>query len=476
MFGHTLLRLDPKDEEENTTWLSMAVNFGANIQNSDNSISFAFKGLAGGYSGNFIVNPYYTKIKEYNRQENRDIWEYPLNLSPDETERMVRHLWELKGINFDYYFFDENCSYRLLELLEVARPSLKLTEQFGLTAIPVDTVRSIDQADLITDIHYRPSQATRIRFLLKRLSRSEQNLVLQLSQNAELIKSTDFKQLSPDKKNIVLDAAYRYLRFQQNDNGRTEDNAKNSFLILQAVNAIDNFQSAKVSFTDQQKPEKGHLSKRIRIAAGSDNIKGSDNLAYTELQFRMSFHSLEDNLNGFLEGAQINIVSFALRANKEDVQLQQLDLIDIFSLSPRNQFFQPLSWRVYTGLEQQWINGADHLTAHVTAGAGATYEPWSRGYFYAMATTRLESNSQFSKMIEPALGYSSGLLQHFSSGTSHLVFSGEYFLNDEYRQRIQFTHNIQLARNHSLLLKITRQRQRNTEFTDAQLSYQYFFH
>jgi len=121
MFGHTLLRLD-NSQSSKSEWLSFAVNFGADINNDDNSLIYAYRGLAGGYPGIFITEPYFKKIQEYNRIEHRDIWEYKLNLSPQETQIMIDHLWELKTINFDYYFFDENCSYRLLELLEVARP------------------------------------------------------------------------------------------------------------------------------------------------------------------------------------------------------------------------------------------------------------------------------------------------------------------------------------------------------------------
>jgi len=489
MFGHTLLRIDPADDTSNSSWLSMAVNFGANIQASDNSIAFAIKGLAGGYSGTFIVTPYFKKIKEYNREENRDIWEYPLNLTPQETERMVLHLWELKDINFDYYFFDENCSYRLLELLEVARPSLTLTQQFGLTAIPIDTVRSIDQAGLITGTLYRPSQATNINHLLEQLTNSQKSLVLQIARDADTINTDTFKHIDPAKQSIMLDAAYRYLRFQQNDEGRTESNAKNSFALLQAINKVPDFKSPEASYSAHQKPEKGHLSKRLDIIAGNNRVKNKasneeTNREYAQLQFRMSFHSLDDNIDGFLEGAQINIGSISARAYKDEVQLQQLDFIDIFSLSPRNAFFQPLSWRVYTGLEQQFINGREHLTGHVTAGAGVAYTPWSRGYFYALATTRFESNSQFSRALEPALGYSTGLLQHFSFGTTQFEFSGEAFLNNEIRQRLKLIHNVPLGRNHSLQFHLNFQRQRNSqspsqshfETSDAQLSYRYFYH
>lgn len=144
MFGHTLLRIDQADvTSNNTALLSYALNFGAYIEGMDNSILYAWKGLMGGYPGLFALVPYREKLAEYSRLENRDLWEYKLNLTPEETGRMVEHVWELKQVRFDYYFFDENCSFRLLELMEIARPGIELTEQFPLTAIPTDTVRAV---------------------------------------------------------------------------------------------------------------------------------------------------------------------------------------------------------------------------------------------------------------------------------------------------------------------------------------------
>lgn len=146
MFGHTLLRIDQADvTSNNTALLSYALNFGAYIEGMDNSILYAWKGLMGGYPGLFALVPYREKLAEYSRLENRDLWEYKLNLTPEETGRMVEHVWELKQVRFDYYFFDENCSFRLLELMEIARPGIELTEQFPLTAIPTDTVRAVEE-------------------------------------------------------------------------------------------------------------------------------------------------------------------------------------------------------------------------------------------------------------------------------------------------------------------------------------------
>src|SRR5690606_25053901 len=124
----------------------------------DNSILYAWKGLAGGYPGQFALLPYREKLSEYSSLENRDLWEYRLDLTPAETGRMIEHVWELRQIRFDYFFFDENCSYRLLELLGTARPGLKLIDQFPLPAIPADTVRAVKDAGLVQKVNYRPSR------------------------------------------------------------------------------------------------------------------------------------------------------------------------------------------------------------------------------------------------------------------------------------------------------------------------------
>jgi len=97
---------------------------------------------------------------------------------------MFLHLWELRDIYSDYYFFDENCSFHLLFLLDAARPSLDLTADLPLWVLPIDTVRWVDRAGLIDGADYRPSLATSLdqggaklspeeNLLAKRLVRGE---------------------------------------------------------------------------------------------------------------------------------------------------------------------------------------------------------------------------------------------------------------------------------------------------------------
>ena len=470
MFGHTLLRLDKSKSENSSDWLSMAVNFGANVSNQDNSLFFAFKGLSGGYPGFFIVEPYFNKIKEYNQKEKRDIWEYPLNLSPEETNRMVEHLWELKNIEFDYYFFDENCSYRLLELLEVARPGIDLTSEYGLSVIPVDTIRSIKAAGLIESSFYRPSQVTVLENLVEQIPPKYQKYIRSLSADTAILKTAEFKKISEADKKLIINTAYKYLRYLTTGEERDEKSAATSYQLLSALSELS-AKDAGALPTQPSHPENGHNSKRVSVSLGKENKN-----QYAELGMRLAFHSFEDNQEGFLQGAQINMGNIQLRAfENESLKLQRFDVIDIFSLTPRTELFDPLSWKVYTGLERQLTNGKDRLVAHVTGGAGVAYEPLDNMLVYVLLTARLERNKGFENIYEHAVGLNSGLLYHFASSTARFELSGEEFANDEYRHRAIYSQNFSLSQNDSIRLSWSREQQDTIHYSEFNVAYQHYF-
>ncbi|MCF6241518.1 MAG: DUF4105 domain-containing protein [Bacteroidales bacterium] len=471
MFGHTLLRLDNASSSK-SEWLSFAVNFGADINNDDNSLIYAYRGLAGGYPGIFITEPYFKKIQEYNRIEHRDIWEYKLNLSPEETQTMIDHLWELKTINFDYYFFDENCSYRLLELLEVARPDVELTDEFILTAIPVDTVRAIKNAKLIKSVSYRPARASRIQYTLTTMDQQQRTLVLKLAEDINILQSDDFASLPTKEQKQIVDLAYKYLRYQKTKQARDPASAKRSHRLLQKLNDYPVEIDISNTMPVPSAPEEGHKSKRATLALGQRL-----NNNYAELGFKMAFHDLEDNKEGFLQGAQINIGSIKIRAEDNvGLRLYQLDFVDIFSLTPRDDFFNPLSWKINTGFERQLTKDKDQLVYQLSGGAGGTWQIIKNHQFYALATGRLEINKQLKNFFEPAIGFNTGFLSHFKNTTAHLEFSGEQLQENIYRLRVQYTQNYSISTNHSIKLFAKHQWQDNgIEFSDINLNYQYYF-
>ena len=163
MFGHTFLRVDAKGQTPQTRILAYTINYAAQLPPNAGP-EYAVKGVFGAYQGYFSTIPYYLKVQEYRDIENRDIWEYRLNLSPLQVKRLLMHAWELGNSYFDYFFFGENCAYHILSLVEAAEPSAHLLDHFPVYTIPVDTVRWIqDSTGLIGEVVARPSRSTLVR-------------------------------------------------------------------------------------------------------------------------------------------------------------------------------------------------------------------------------------------------------------------------------------------------------------------------
>ena len=452
MFGHTLLRIDQADvQSNNTALLSYAINFGAYIEGSDNSILYAWKGLMGGYPGLFALVPYQEKLSEYRSLENRDLWEYRLNLTQAETARMVEHVWELKQIKFDYFFFDENCSYRLLELLQVARPSLRLTEQFPLTAIPTDTVKAVKEAGLVESIQYRPSRERELLSRAAPLTDEEQQWVLKVSADQKQLQAPTFKAQPRDRQALIIDAAYRLERYRANGQERDPARAQRSFELLRAINQNP---APELDIPQPGLPEDGHESRTWQAGLGTRGDK-----AFGEYGLRMAYHDLNDNAESFPLGAQIEILQLKLRQYEgNDWQLQQLDLATIRSLTPRNELLQPLSWQVTGGLERVPGKHDDEtLVSHVNGGGGGTWQLGDDLLGFALGTVRVEHNNDFAGFIAPAAGFNTGLLWKNPLGNFSLEAKGDYFTNGEVRRGLSLNQQWELSRNLGLRLSAQRE-------------------
>ncbi|WP_061288274.1 Lnb N-terminal periplasmic domain-containing protein [Azotobacter vinelandii] len=454
MFGHTLLRIDPPGiDSQGSPLLSYALNFGAYIEGSDNSILYAWKGLMGGYPGLFALLPYREKLAEYSRLENRDLWEYRLNLSAEETGRMVEHVWELRQIQFDYYFFDENCSYRLLELLEIARPGLELTDRFPLTAIPADTVRAVEQAGLIERSAYRPSREKELLARADPLSRPERDWTRRLAGDSTALDAAAFQALPAERRALVQDAAYRLIRYRKNGEERDDTSARDSYRLLQAINRAP---PPRLAVERPVPPENGHQSRTWQLALGS-----REDRSFAEYGLRMAYHDLADNLDGFPLGAQIEIAQLKLRQYEGDHwQLQRLDVANIRSLTPRSTLLSPLSWQVGGGLERVVGKGRhddEQLVGHLNGGVGATWHLADDLLGFALATARLERNGDFAAFLSPAAGFDASLLWRNRLGNLGLEARADYFHNGEVRRELSLVQQWEIAGNLGLRLAARRE-------------------
>ncbi len=374
MFGHTLLRLDPGEQSEDNRLLSYAVNYGADT-GEDNGLLFAALGLTGGYPGSYAVKPYYELVKIYSDIENRDIYEYRLNFSKTEIAQMVAHLWEMRGHYSHYYFFDENCSYQLLFLLDVARPSLDLAGDFDFHVIPVDSVRAVlNRKDLFQSARFRPSGQTRIRQDLARLTTEGRRLAQRLADGSLVPDSHAANGLPQPRQAAVLELAEAVVTYRMETGDLSRDEAADrAWTLLAARSRIDETSDLPPPDQPETRPDQGHDSARAGIGFGF-----RDGRPFGAMRLRPAYHDDLDPSGGYVPGAAIDFLAFELRHYDGDdgLTLDKFTGVGIRSMTPRDALFHPLSWKLNAGLERMRIERTDEegaLVAALDGGVGLSY-------------------------------------------------------------------------------------------------------
>lgn len=467
MFGHTMLRID---SDYQSRLLSHVVNYAAYVD--DSGILYPVKGLLGYYKGYFKVFPYYERIKEYSDFEQRDLWEYQLNLSDREVQRMFLHLWELRDIYSYYYFFDENCSYNLLFLLDAARPSLGLTASKAWV-IPVDTVRAVKNSGITTDVAFRPALSTRIRHIASLLDGPSRAKALEIAEGKA---DPAHLQASDRDKIRMLDLAAEMVQYQYNKGKQTKETYQTRYLsILRERSRTTLPQAERYAIPVPPAPEEGHFSGRFSLGAGVNN-----GTPFQEISYRPAYHSLLDPERGYGEGSQVVFAETAFRYySGGPLKLERLNIIDIISLSPRDDFFTPLSWKVRTGLYQTLDRGdEERLTYQLHPSVGLAYKNTAAGLVYMLAEMNFVAGGLFRDNYALGVGVQAGVLKRFTgSWKMHLTGESMFFeLGDSFQHhQLAAVQGFALSQNNSLELSLSWKKTFHNESSEAKCSWHYYF-
>lgn len=348
MFGHTLFRVDQKGQTEQTRILAYTINYAAEVP-PNAGLAYPIRGIFGSYKGYFSTIPYYLKVQQYRDIENRDIWEYRLNLTGNQLRRFLMHAWELGNAYFDYFFFKENCSYHILALLDYTDPGLHLTDEFIGWTVPADTIRLVvSKPGLVSDITYRPSRSTVIKRKRESLPAAERDLAHRMTQDVEVLTTPTFTQLVPAKQAFLLDLTSDYLRYriETTDSPKPEWKERNRVVLTaRSQLRIPSEDFAVHPFAKQ--PELGHKVHRVSIGGGWRN-----NDTFEEATFRGGYHDLLDPEVGYTPDAQIEMASVTVRHyNRADqTTVERATLLNLLSLSPIDAVFHAPSWKLNVGM------------------------------------------------------------------------------------------------------------------------------
>lgn len=426
MFGHTFLRVDQRGQTEDTRLLAYTINFAAELA-TENEIAFAVLGLTGGFKGYFSTMPYYMKVREYRDLENRDMWEYRLDLTEAQIRHLLMHAWELGNTHFDYFFVDENCAYHLLSLLEAADPKLHLTDHFQWYTIPADTVRLIvAQPGLVKEVSFRPSRSTRIKRLRESLAKTDKTLLYSLIDNPAATQTKGFESLSLPRQARLLDLSTEYLQYRIESGvseARSYRKRRQTLLVRRSKIAARSPPLEIRPFSDR--PELGHGTSRMGFGIG-----WREGEVFEQVAFRTAYHDLLDPERGYTPDAQIELLSASLRHYEQSnrTRLERFTLANIISLSPIDRLFRAPSWKIRARRETIIFPNCRLCAAwNVNAGVGAAFETHVLKREVAFAFAELDANYShaFQRNHRAGGGGTIGLLADLTERWKILV-SGSY--------------------------------------------------
>jgi hypothetical protein len=465
MFGHTFLRLQRVQHGmELPDLLHYTVNFAADT-GTEKGMLYTIKGLFGFYPGYFSTYPYYVKIQQYNNVESRDLWEYKLNMSDVQLQRMIFHLWEMGQTYFAYYFVDENCSYFLLALLEATGEDIQLRKDLPFFTIPIDTLKIVKkETPWMGEPYFRASLRKRYEAVYSKFDSSEKKIFDDIIRK----KSTDtLKTTSPESQAKILDASVDFLLMKEKLNAKTDFQKK----LLDVRSQIPVPYSAP-QIEKPADPLTSHPT--VRMGAGVSRLSGYN---FANLDFRGAYHDLIDDPEGFDPGAQIQSmegrVRFAL--NNGDVALDHLKMIEVISLNPIVKYLSKPSWNVGFGWRKNFsdecfdcgsfyleggpgftLGRVDQRRLYFTVFADGFFQagPWNRTDYQigpsgtsmiVMDVTKrlrlmITGNARYSPLGEPNFiykGLGEGVLE-FSKSVSLRGWANLYSASHEYGGSLQY--------------------------------------
>jgi hypothetical protein len=337
-FGHVFLKLINRQNAERDL-LNYGVNYSARSGDVTGAL-YMWYGLLGFFPGNYGMAPYHHLIKEYTNLEGRDLWEYELNLSSSEIERLIKHLRELEKGFIPYYFIDDNCARMIALALEVARPELEVHRGLELWVLPLDTVRSADQQGLIVARHFRPSLQTEFNTGYEALTFAEK------WQLRELVK-TELPHVLPQMSVRELEAAQDYYAllgahdFQQYAKLNYE-------LAKERSRRSENSLPLRRETPDP--PEGGPDSAKVWLGVSRSSQTGA-----LVMGARAVGNDLLDSDVGTAKFSVLEVLAFELTSTtSRQTQLADFTLLNVLSTHPVTWVQAPLSWGLKIDWDQGW--------------------------------------------------------------------------------------------------------------------------
>ncbi len=336
-FGHTMIAFKDKSTPLE---LSDVIHFAAKTDN-EGFFTYSYKGLTGGYDSYFLRASLFQKMYQYNIKEQRYIYAYKLDFNRDEIKKIQYHLFELRKATFGYYFLNQNCASKIVDLLEMSNEDRTINK--SIFHLPIDTIK-IYQEDIENITKFIPL-ISKINYLTDKMSIEEKRDFLNIIKDNS-IPSDNLSDIT--KETLVYYYQFLFRKYHQSYSNY------NSIMSL-------SYSKTKIEDSSQNPLENTQPSKL--------GISYSDN-GSLEFNYMPLFIDYRDIQKNPMQEIEFKLLNFNLSLQKEDLDIENIDLISIKSLPQQYSFYHPISWSLYLGFNRE--NYSNELKFQNSYGFGFT--------------------------------------------------------------------------------------------------------
>lgn len=446
-FGHSFLKLN---NEKSNGMFDYSMNYGALVPNDENILKYIFKGLTGGYEAGFSDKYFYTQDLTYSNTEFRDMWEYKLNITEEDKNLILLHLWEIIGKKFDYFFLTKNCGFRVSEIINLISTTTIVGEN-PMWFLPVETFYDLEQIknskneSIISEINFIPSNSRVFDFYFNKLNSKLKEVVKDLIKT-KLIKKDNFNSLSEEEKIEVLDFLLLFYK-----NSIITDPINEDLKELKKEVLVERFKY-NISETSEDKlkeipsPSKNTTPIDFKLGGSYNKIdKG-----YSTISFSPYYLSYLGISNMGLD--ELITLNTEIGFNEEKIFLEKFELIKIrkMKLEENDNLLGGFdySWKLNIGVKKTYnYEKKEKYNTYLTYGIGKTYKI-SEFYISPMIDTTLNNDNEYIA-ITPNINIDYSYTQYklnIDLGVKYNIFD-EKNINNEY---INLSTQYNISKNNNL--------------------------
>ncbi len=156
--GHSLLLIKRKTDfhdGRDSLVLGFVAETSRDMRNQINTWTYGYRGITGYYPSLIQEESLEELVQRATILENRDVQRFKLNLTEEETARLIERLWVVKNtFTYQYKFFGQNCASMLVDTLNHVFPPEDRIELKDPLVAPMHAVARLFQAKRLDGFIY----------------------------------------------------------------------------------------------------------------------------------------------------------------------------------------------------------------------------------------------------------------------------------------------------------------------------------